>query len=261
LFDPEYLRAIVRFADIARDSTVLEIGPGLGFLTEILVGEGISPFIAELEPSFCRYLAEERHLVRPERVLQGDVCNVRLTDVFDPDESAVVVGNLPYSRSSDILLWCIEERARVNRCVFLLQRDVVERLVAPPGERATGVLSVQLHLLADVCSGPEVPPEAFYPAPKVWSQVVSIRFLEQPREYVASIESFVRTVRAGFSHRRKTIRNSLVGSGQLGAALVDKGLAETGISASRRPENLTLKEWADLTNAIGLCRKADGPEG
>jgi 16S rRNA (adenine1518-N6/adenine1519-N6)-dimethyltransferase len=158
-----------------------------------------------------------------------------------------VVGNLPYSASKPILLRLWEARAALDAATVMVQREVAERLVAPPGGKAYGVLSVLWQAWADLALLFAVPPAAFRPPPAVESAVVRAAFRAAPRVPLDDPASFVRLVKAAFAQRRKTLANALRGAWPaLGAAAVAERLAAAGIDGRRRAETLTLEEFGRL---------------
>jgi 16S rRNA (adenine1518-N6/adenine1519-N6)-dimethyltransferase len=161
-----------------------------------------------------------------------------------------VVGNLPYHLTSPILFSLLDQVEHVSRAVFLLQREVAERLAAEPGTRDWGLLSVLLQREADVSVERIVPPGAFVPPPKVDSAVLCAVF-RPPAEPVADPARFRRLVKAGFAQRRKTLRNALEAARIAEPGRLLAALAAAGIDPARRGETLTVAEWAALDRALG----------
>ena len=164
-----------------------------------------------------------------------------------PDGRVLVVGNLPYSASKPILHRLWEARAALDTAIVMVQREVAERLVAPPGGKAYGGLSVLWQVWADLALLFTVPPGAFRPPPAVESAVVRTAFRAAPRIPLDDSGAFVRLVKAAFAHRRKTLANALrAGFPALGAAAVEQRLAAAGIDGRRRAETLGLEEFGRL---------------
>jgi 16S rRNA (adenine1518-N6/adenine1519-N6)-dimethyltransferase len=161
-----------------------------------------------------------------------------------------VVGNLPYHLTSPILFSILDQVDHVSRAVFLLQREVAERLAAPPGSREWGVLSVLLQRRADVSVERVVPPGAFWPPPKVDSAVLCA-LLHPPRDPAKDEARLRKLVKAGFAQRRKTLRNALESAHVAERETLLAALATAGIDPGRRGETLTLAEWAALDRALG----------
>jgi 16S rRNA (adenine1518-N6/adenine1519-N6)-dimethyltransferase len=159
----------------------------------------------------------------------------------------LVAGNLPYSASKPILLRLWDSRGGLDAATLMLQREVAERLVAAPGGKAYGALSVLWQVWADLALLFAVPPGAFRPPPAVESAVVRAAFRASPRVPIADPAAFARVVKAGFAQRRKTLANALrAGFAGLGAAGVEAALAGAGIDGRRRAETLSLPEFARL---------------
>jgi 16S rRNA (adenine1518-N6/adenine1519-N6)-dimethyltransferase len=161
-----------------------------------------------------------------------------------------VAGNLPYHLTSPILFSLLDHAPRIRRAVFLLQREVAERIAAEPGEREFGLLSVLLQHVADVDVVRRVPAGAFHPPPKVESAVLRAVF-RPPCEAVLDPARFRRLVKAGFNQRRKTLRNALDAGKLAEPAQLAAALARAGIDPGRRGETLTVAEWARLERAFG----------
>ena len=163
-----------------------------------------------------------------------------------------VVGNLPYHLSSSILFEVLEQHAAVSRAVFTLQKEVVTRLAASPGNRDYGLLTVLLGLFFDLEPLFTLKAHLFHPPPKVDSAVIRLRSLPRPRAEVVSEVRFRQVVKAGFAHRRKTLLNSLKSDRSLGdGPALGAALAAAGIDGGRRAETLSAVEFAALERALG----------
>jgi 16S rRNA (adenine1518-N6/adenine1519-N6)-dimethyltransferase len=242
------------------DDLVCEIGAGTGALTRLLAARGGHVVALEID----RELHARLSAVSPR---WGSV-DVRLADArtFDygmlracrPSSAGrvLVAGNLPYRASKAILLRVWEARATVDAITVMLQREVAERLVAAPGGRAYGVLSVLWQVWADLALLFVVPPAAFHPPPAVESAVVRAAFRSTPRVPGGEAPGFARVVRVGFAQRRKSLANALrAGFPQFGADGVRAWLSAAGIDPARRAETLDLEEFARL------ARFFTGPRG
>lgn len=234
----------------ARD-VVCEIGAGPGALTGLLAARAGRLVALELDPRL--------HAALAAKAARWPAAEVRLADArtFDyaalrdalpaPDGRVLVAGNLPYSASKPILLRLWEARAALDAATVMVQREVAERLVAPPGGKAYGALSVLWQAWADVALLFTVPPGAFRPPPAVDSAVVRAAFRAAPRAPLDDPAGFVRLVKAAFAHRRKTLANALRAAyPALGAPAVEQRLAAAAIDGRRRAETLSLEEFARL---------------
>lgn len=238
------LAAIAADAELTKDDMVLEIGPGLGTLTSILLREAGSVTAVE----FDRRLASN---------LPGQFPGTNLTvvneDILQFDLAALpagykVVANVPYYITSKIIEKLMTADNVPSLAVLLVQKEVAERIVAEPG--AMSILAVSVQLFAETELGGVVPAEFFTPPPKVDSQVVILRARPQPLVALADQPAFFRAVKAGFSAKRKKLRSSL--SGGLGVSKDQAGawLEKCGIDADLRAEDLSIEQWQRLARTI-----------
>ena len=241
LIDGNILQIILREADVRRDETVLEIGPGLGVLTEALVERAKHVVAIEKDRRLCDYLRERFPQVE---LIAGDAVEVLDSRFTVQGSGFKVVSNLPYSISTPILEQLVESDLKPRRMVVTLQREVGRRLAARPRHKDYGALTVftQLHYHCTVAH--VVSPRCFYPSPRVESAIVVLD-RRDPRVKLKPAAPFQEIVRAGFSQRRKMLRKLLVG-------YVDpeQALAQVGIPSTARAEELSLEQWIALANAI-----------
>jgi 16S rRNA (adenine1518-N6/adenine1519-N6)-dimethyltransferase len=248
LGDEEILGHIARLAAPGPGERVVELGAGLGHLTACLLARGAEVIAVERDRDMARVLRGE--LGEKATVLEADAVKLDYAALAGPGARVSVAGNLPYHLTSPILFSILDQADHVSRIVFLLQREVAERLAASPGTRAFGLLSVLLQHRAEVRIERRVPAGAFLPSPAVESAVLAAE-LGPPRAEVADPARFRRLVKAGFAQRRKTLGNALRAArlappGDLAAAL-----AAAGIDPRRRGETLSVEEWAALDRALG----------
>lgn len=245
LIDPGVAERAIALAGLDPGSTVLEIGPGRGALTDRLLAAGHRVVAVEVDPRLAGALKERA----PEElsVVAGDF--LRLDAAELPPGPLPVVANLPYATGTAIVARLLEEPARFPRIVVMLQLEVARRLCAEPGSRAYGGLTVLTALHAAATFGFVVPPSAFAPPPKVDSAVLRLDVQAVPRVAVDDARSFRRVVYAAFAQRRKTLRNALAAAfGTEGAAAL---LERASIDGRRRAETLSLEEFARLSDAAG----------
>ncbi len=243
LVDPGVARAALALAELRAASSVLEIGPGHGALTDVLLGAGHEVFAVEIDPALGAKLSARGH--GNLHVEQADFLRLPLSAI--PARVRNVVANLPYSSGTAMVSRLVTEIGRFERIVVLLQREVAERLCAGPGEHAYGALSVLTAMGAAAQLGPIVPPSAFRPQPKVESALVRLDCRMQIPEGVPDVAVFRRVVRGAFGQRRKTLRNALGSAlGREAALLV---LAAAGIDGGRRAETLAFGEFGALARA------------
>ena len=225
-------------------ANVVEIGGGLGALTEHLVQRSERLTVIEIEPKFAEHLTEKYPAIS---VIVGDA---RQVDISAIGEKLTVFGNLPYVFSTEIIFHLIEHRAHIDRALLLLQREFVQRLKAQPGGRDFGSLSVAVQLWADVTGGAVVPGDAFFPPTKVESQVVELKFRSTPRIELEDPKHFEQVVRGSFSQRRKTLLNSLTAYGKWSKDQIAAACIAASIDPGRRAETLSIEEFARLARAL-----------
>lgn len=244
VIEPYVIEEIINCGDFRPQDSIIEIGPGLGALTGEL-SRASRLHLIEIEPKFAEELSQRYPHVE---VITEDVREVDFTR-FGPGPH-VVFGNLPYSFSTDILFHLIEQRKVVSRATLLLQREFAERVASPPGSRIYGVLSIMVQLWGEVSLGTVIPGDAFHPPTKVDSQILTIRFLKEPRIAEELLDLFGLVVRLSFLQRRKKIFNSLSRCGHFDDGVLSESFAESGISPDSRAEALSIEDFEKLTLAI-----------
>jgi len=242
LSDRSILNRIIQSASLDEADTVVEIGPGPGSLTRMLA-ERVQRLIAiELDHTLYERLRGDFIAYRNVEIIQGDA----LQFPFETIGQFKVVANIPYYITTPIIFRLLDARAHVKSMTLTIQKEVAERIVAKPGGKDYGVLSIMIQYFA----GPElkfiIPREAFHPAPKVDSAVVYMKILERPSAIVKNEELFFRLVKTSFAQRRKTLSNSLKSFGE---GIKDL-LISSGIDPQRRPETLSIAEFARLSDAF-----------
>ncbi len=257
LADAEVLDDIVAAAALSADRPVLEIGPGLGILTDALLATGARVTAIEVDHGLVGWL-QERHTAAIEsgvlRLVEGDVLDVDIGELASPPYE--VVANLPYHVTSPVLHRFLGGAApRPERLTLMVQREVAERIAAPPGKLSYLGVFCQYHARTRIVR--LVPPEAFEPAPEVWSAVVSLEPWQASdrdapeRLSEADEEELWRIVQAGFRERRKMLHNVLRRQLPIPAERVDTALLAAGIAPDRRPQTVSVEEWIVLADALG----------
>lgn len=247
LTDPNMVRKILAEAAIGPDETVFEIGPGRGVLTDPMCGLATRVIAVELDKKLADYLSKT--------CLHSNL-DLRTGDALEFDyhtlpHGTVVVANLPYYVSTPLLFQLLEQRSRISRMVLMLQLEVAKRLAAKPGSRDYGSLSVLSQYRANSRLAFKIPPSCFRPRPDVDSAVVTLSLLSTESEYDSFAQDLMRTVRAAFAHRRKTLVNSFRDAGWSTPTIQD-ALSAVSIDSKRRAETITVQEFVDLTHAIRL---------
>ena len=260
LADPDVLEAILELAAPSPGKRILEIGPGLGMLTRGLLDGGAAVTAVELDRGLAAFLRDRfaPELERADgagpdapgglRLVEGDALDQDLVRILEPPYD--VVANLPYHITSPILHALLGEAPRPARLVLMVQREVAERIAAPPGKMSYLSVFVQYHARVRVAF--RVPPEAFEPEPAVESAVIVVApFDADDRLDPDGEEQLWRLVQAGFRERRKMLHNVLSRQLPVDAPRVDAALAAAGIAPDRRPQTLAVGEWLALNEAFG----------
>jgi 16S rRNA (adenine1518-N6/adenine1519-N6)-dimethyltransferase len=251
LADAEVLSAILAEADPAPGNGVLEIGPGLGLLTGGLLEAGAAVTAVELDGGLAGFLRERFADALDDgqlRLIEGDALDQDLVRVVEPPYD--VVANLPYHITSPILHALLGQPPRPRRLVLMVQREVAERIAAPPGKMSYLSVFVQYHATVRIAF--RVPPEAFEPEPAVESAVIVVEPYEaDDRLGPGEEDELWRLVQAAFRERRKMLHNVLSRQLPIDGAQVDAALAAAGIAPDRRPQTLAVGEWLALHEAIG----------
>ena len=252
LVDAGVVRAIVDAADLSPADTVLEIGPGIGTLTQGLAESGARIVAVELDKKLPAVLAETLKGYDNVTVVPGDILKLAILRILNlgAGERFKVVANLPYYITTPILMALLEQHLPIERMVTMVQKEVAVRMTARPGSKDYGALSVAVQYHTDARIVMDVPPRAFMPAPEVTSAVIACRVRETPTVHPSDEKLFFRLVRAAFGQRRKTLLNALTGAG-LTKELCRAGLAAAGIAESLRGEQLSLADFARLSDAVG----------
>jgi 16S rRNA (adenine1518-N6/adenine1519-N6)-dimethyltransferase len=247
LTDQNIAGKIVALAQIRPSDRVVEIGPGRGILTRLLAQRAGELVAIEIDQRLHAQLSEEFSHAPHVRLIHGDALEWSVASIPAPYK---IVANLPYYVSTPILFHLLAARAGIASMVLMLQREVVDRMVAKPGSKAYGPLSLALAFAAETRKAFTVPATCFHPRPAVESAVVVVTPRVAPAIAVRSEATLFRAIRAAFAHRRKTLSNALKDGGFPAAAVIS-ALAATGVDAKRRGETLSLDEFGRLADALG----------
>jgi len=246
LIDPVVIEQMIAAARIGPEATILEIGPGLGALSDKLAELAARLYLVEVDTVLANRLRERFAKNNRVQVITADFLTLDLSSAF-PEPVIHVVASLPYNVATPILFRLLDHRHRFPEVTVMIQKEVAERLSAAPGTKAYGVPSVLTQLYATVTTVGTVGPRSFFPAPKVESQIVRLVFQEAPRIAVQNEKVFRRVVKAAFAQRRKTLRNALRAAGY---SDLDAAAERTGIDLQRRGETLSLEEFAALAGVF-----------
>lgn len=246
LVDESALARIVEAADVPPESSVLEVGPGLGSLTRHLARAARRVVAVELDVSLIPLLETVLRDAPNVEIVQGDILRIDPAALMG-EEGYLVVANIPYYITSNLIRHLLESGRKPNRMVLTVQREVAERITARPGDMSLLALSVQVYGRPRVVT--RIPAGAFYPAPEVDSAAVRIDLYPQPVIPDEQLDAFFRLIKAGFSQKRKTLRNALSAGLAIKGEQAARLLESAGIDPRRRAETLALEEWQTLTQA------------
>lgn len=253
LTDPEVIEAMVDAAEIGPEDLVIEIGPGIGVLTDAAAKRAKKVIAIEIDKALLPVLKYTLAHHNNVEIINEDILKVDLNKIIREEavekQNVKIMGNLPYYITTPIITQLLEKGTRAASITIMMQKEVAERIVSPPGKKSFGALSVAVQYYSNPQKVVSVPKEVFFPIPKVDSEVLILTLLEKPAVEVKDKEMFFRLVKAGFAQRRKTLSNSLKGA-SLDKDAVEKALEDSGIEGSRRAETLSLEEFASLSDAL-----------
>ena len=253
LIDENVVRQIVAAAELSEADTVLEVGPGIGTLTQGLAESKARVVAVELDTRLLPVLATTLNGYDNVRVVHGDILKVNIMEEVGAP-SFKVCANLPYYITTPIIFALLEKRLPMERLVAMVQKEVAERMAAQPGGKEYGALSVAIQYYTEPKIAFIVPPTSFIPAPAVDSAVIVCKRREKPPVEVCDEGLFFRVVKAAFSLRRKMLSNSLKNMG-IKSEQVAKWLELDGVDGKRRAETLSLEDFAKLTNSFNEAVK------
>ncbi len=248
LIDASVVRGIVAAAEVQPGDRVLEIGPGIGTLTQGLAEAGATVKAVELDKKLPAVLKETLAAYQNVEIIPGDILKVNIPEIMGPGPFKVAA-NLPYYITTPILMTLLERHLPITHLVTMVQKEVAERMTAQPGSRIYGALSVAVQYYTEPEIVLNVPPRSFIPAPEVDSVVIACRVRETPAVTVRDEKLFFRVVKAAFGQRRKTLANALRGGG-FPKEQVRDAMSAAGIDLLRRGETLSLAEFGHLADAF-----------
>ena len=238
---------IVHAAELTPGEPVLEVGPGIGTLTQGLAQSGADVTAIELDRRLLEVLDTALASYDNVRIVHGDVLKLDVPTIMN-HKPFKVVANLPYYITTPIIMSLLESKLPIERLVVMVQKEVALRMVAKPGTKDYGALSVAVQYYTEPDIVLDVPPKSFLPAPAVTSSVIRCVLRDKPPVDVIDEKLFFRVVKAGFAQRRKTFANTMKTTG-LSKDRIEELLAKANIDGQRRGETFTLQEFADVANA------------
>ena len=255
LIDPHVLDKIIAAAEITKDDFVLEIGPGIGTLTQYLAEAAREVVAVEIDSTLIPILEDTLSAYDNVSVINEDVLKVdlrKLAEERNGGKPIKVVANLPYYITTPIIMSLFESHVPLKSLTVMVQKEVALRMQAGPGTKDYGALSLEVQYYASPYLAANVPPNCFMPRPNVGSAVIRLTRFEETPVQVKDEKLLFRLIRASFNQRRKTLQNGLVNSQELDFTKeqVAAAIATLGVSPSVRGEALTLEQFAALANAL-----------
>lgn len=262
LIDTHVLDKIIRSAEITKDDFVLEIGPGIGTMTQYLACAAREVVAVEIDKALIPILEDtlssyDNVTVINEDVLKLDI--VKLAQERNGGKPIKVVANLPYYITTPIIMGLFESHVPVQSITVMVQKEVADRMQVGPGTKDYGALSLAVQYYAKPYIAANVPPNCFMPRPKVGSAVIRLECHEEPPVQVEDEKLMFRIIRASFNQRRKTLANGLKNSPEISLSRegIEQAIAELGKGASVRGEALNLEEFAILSNIVGRLQQEE----
>ena len=253
MHDPNALEKIVAAAEVGSSDVVVEVGAGTGALTDVLAGTAAQVFAVEIDERLQPILEDRFDDQANVYLVFGDILKTDINALLG-DDVYMVVANVPYYISSAILWHFLEARRAPQRMVMTMQYEVAERIISKPGAMNLLSIAVQFYGVPRIVS--KLSPAVFWPRPNIDSAVVRIETHKQAPVDVPSATAFFRVVRAGFSLKRKQLKNSLSGGLRIKAGVASELLRAAAIDPQRRAETLTLEEWARLSRTVADSQAA-----
>lgn len=245
LVDQILIQQIIQVIRLTPQSHVIEIGPGHGALTEHLIDKTMQIDCIEIDTDLVKKLKDKFANIQHLTVHAKDILETDLTTLYD-DTPLTIIGNLPYNISTPILFHMLKQKSLIKTMYFMLQKEVVDRMIAEPNNKQYGRLSVMIQAMCDVTSLVELPPEAFYPAPKVHSTFFQMTPSSAFNLTNTQLQALEKTTLQAFNQRRKTLRKIFAKS--LDSAAIER----LGLNPQQRPESLSVDDFIKLSSALYL---------
>ena len=251
LVDRNILNKVIRTAQVEKGDVVLEVGPGLGEMTLVLAQHAKKVIAVEIDSKLAVILKQKVKDFSNVEVVQSDILKMDFNLFLKKEGHLIkVVANLPYQISTPLLFRFIESKEAFSTLTLMLQKEVAERMVASPGRKEYGPLSIFIQIFSDVSIRFFIKPSAFFPPPKVESAVVHMSFREKPVVSLGDEEWFKKIVKGCFGYRRKTLMNALKHSRLPLPQSIESRMQKIGIDPRRRPETLTIQDLVHLAEAL-----------
>lgn len=255
LIDEHVLDKIIRAAEITEDDFVLEIGPGIGTMTQYLAENAREVMAVEIDQNLIPILSETLSEYKNVTILNADILKVdigKIVEERNAGKAIKIVANLPYYITTPIIMGLFESHVPIDSITVMVQKEVADRMQAGPGTKDYGALSLAVQYYASPYIAANVPPNCFMPRPKVGSSVIKLTKYKEPPIKVSNEKLLFQLIRASFNQRRKTLQNGIKNFSQLNFSKeqVAGALEEMGLPAAVRGEALTLEQFAQLCNLL-----------
>lgn len=258
LVDSEVINKIVDSANLTREDMVIEIGPGLGTLTSMLLEKAGKVVAIELDDRMVKILKDRFLLYDNFELINEDVLKVNLSELIEKNnqlKNVKVVANLPYYITTPIIMKLLENRLKIESITIMIQKEVAERIVATPGTKLSGAITYSVHYYAEPEEITVVPNTSFIPSPEVDSEVIKLNIRKVPPIELKDEKLFFNIIKASFMQRRKTLSNGLVNGGVIqNKTKAIELLKNIGLEENVRGEELSLEQFAKLSNEIYLTK-------
>lgn len=251
LIEDEVVEKTVEVANITSQDLVIEIGPGLGTLTKELLEKAKKVIAVELDEKMIPILKERFFLYHNLQILQEDILKVNVKELIEKQKDikdVKIVANLPYYITTPIIMKLLEEKLPVNSITVMVQKEVAKRLTAKTGDKLCGAITYAVEYYCESKEIVEVPKESFIPTPEVDSEVIQLILRKEPKVKIKEEAFLFLLIKTSFMQRRKTFVNGVGNSGIIDKETLRKILQKEGIEESIRGENLTLEQFAQITN-------------
>lgn len=256
LINDEVIEKTVESANITDEDLVIEIGPGLGTLTNELLQRAKKVIAVELDGRMINILKDRFSLYTNFEIINQDILKVDLKTIIENEKvnnnikTVKIVANLPYYITTPIIMKLLEDNLDIESITVMVQKEVAKRLTTDPGNKLAGAITYSVNYYCEASEMVEVPKESFVPAPEVESEVIKLKLRKNPPVNVKNEEIFFKLIKASFMQRRKTFLNGVSNSGLASKEKIKTILESLNINENVRGENLSLEQFAQISNLI-----------
>lgn len=253
LIDSHVIDKIIKAADIKKTDTVIEIGPGIGTMTQYLAENAGRVFAVEIDEKLLPILKDTLSPYDNVTVINQDILKTDIESLAGPGVTVKIVANLPYYITTPIIMGLFENHVPAESITVMVQKEVADRMAASPGTKDYGALSLAVQYYADTYLAANVPPNCFMPRPGVGSAVIRLTRHKEMKVKVSDEKKMFKIIRASFGERRKTLANGIKNSPELSYSReqVEKALTDMGLDTRVRGETLSLSQFAELSERLG----------